>query len=122
MFYGTTTLGIPMPSDDWRVRLTRALLWFVPRANPDHEPLYPRVRRWLLEVDDSGRPSREIGLDDRGTPLFGAPDKRNAGFFTDSDVTFLRTDLAPADGAEFESLWSSVTVTPNNRLQRSGEG
>jgi hypothetical protein len=106
--YGTTTLATPMPSDDWRVRAIRVLLWFVPRSNPDNEPLYPRVARWALEIDDNGRVSREIGLDASGFPLFGAPHERNFGFFTDSDTTFSTADLVPLEQSEFEKWWSSL--------------
>lgn len=108
-----------MRPDDWRVRAVRALLWFVPRANPDHEHLYPRVARWLLEIDDSGHARREIGLDASGVALFGAPDERNTGFFTDSDATFSREDLVPVERDEFERQWSSVT--PNTSLERTRE-
>ena len=115
--YGTTTLATPMPPDDWRVRTLRMLLWFIPRSNPDNEQLYPRVAHWLLEVNDDGRASREIGLDASGLPLFRAPDRRNFGFFTDSDVTFSRADLTAVEQAELEKLWS--LVPPNKSLERT---
>jgi hypothetical protein len=108
MYYGFTTAGTPIQPPDWRVRALRRLLWFLPRANPDHEPLYPRVARWLLEIDEDGQSFREIALDESGVPLFGAPDARNFGFFTDSDATFTRDDLVAADRKEFERLWAIV--------------
>jgi len=106
-----------MPPDDWRVRVIRTLLWFIPRSNPDNEPLYPRVARWALEIGDNGRASREIGLDASGIPLFGAPDERNFGFFTDSDTTFSAADLAPVEQSEFEAWWS--LLPPNKSLERT---
>ena len=119
-FYGTTTLGTPIPADDWRVRAIRILLWFLPRANPDYERLFPRVAKWFLEVDDSGKPCREIGLDRTGAPLFAMPDDRNFGYFADSDATFAQADLTPADQSDFERMWASVT--PNTSLERTREG
>jgi hypothetical protein len=120
MYYGSTTLGLPLPQNAWRVRLVRALLRFIPRANPDHEPLYPKVKRWLLEVDASGHPNREIGLDEHGKPLFAAPDSRNTGFFTDSNVTFAQSDLALCEAAEFEDLWArGHQASANWRRSRS---
>ena len=106
-----------MRPGDWRVRTLRMLLWFIPRSNPDNEPMYPRVARWLLEINDDGRASREIGLDASGVALFGAPYGRNFGFFTDSDVVFSRADLVTVEQAEFEKLWS--LVTPNKSLERT---
>jgi hypothetical protein len=32
----------------WKVRLLYLLLFFIPKANPDNEKLYPKVRKWLL--------------------------------------------------------------------------
>src|SRR3954468_24718302 len=71
MHYLPTTKTSFRPPD-WKVRITRAIVWFLPRASPDHERLYPRVKKWLLEIDEAGLPSREIGLADDGTPLFTA--------------------------------------------------
>lgn len=109
MYYGTTTLATRFPPVNWRGRLVRSLLFFIPLANPDHEPLYPHVSRWLLEVDEDGHPFREIGLDETGKPLFGAPDKRNFGFFTDSDSKFSKADLQLVECAEFERHWHAVS-------------
>ncbi len=109
MFYGTTTRATNFTPPGWQVRLIRTLLFFLPPANPDHESLYPRVSRWLLEVDEDGYPFREIGLDESGNPLFGAPDERNFGFFTDSDAKFSKADLQLVERAEFEKHWRTVT-------------
>ena len=109
MHYVATSLGVPMPRIGWRERLAYSLLWFIPRANPNNEPLYPRVSRWFLELDETGQPVREIGLDASGTPLFSAPNKRNFGFFTDSSAKFSATDLVPIDKDEFQSLWEAVS-------------
>ena len=108
MIYGSTLLATNFGPDCWQVRLWRALLFFIPRANPDNEPLYRNVRKWYLELDDDGVPVREIGLDSDGRALFGAPDKRNFGFWTDSTETFERDKLSPILPEEFERLWHEV--------------
>jgi hypothetical protein len=118
--YGTTTLATPMRPGDWRVRALRTLLWFIPSSNPDNEPLYPQVARWVLEIGENGRASREIGLNASGFPLFGAPNARNFGFFTDSNTTFSRADLTPVEQSEFEKWWS--VLPPNKSLERTREG
>lgn len=94
---------------DWRDRILRAATFCVPRANPDHEPLYPRVRFWVLELDDDGWPQRELGLDAAGRPLFGAPDDRNSGFWPDmASMQFGRSELDPIPEEAFEALWSAA--------------
>jgi hypothetical protein len=93
----------------WRVRLLYILLFFIPRANPDNEALYPKVATWLLEVDEAGIPKREIGLDSEGQPLFAAPDRRNYGLWTDNpDEPVNRSTMRPIDPAYFEGLWKRV--------------
>ena len=65
MHYGITTEGANFTDDlmsDWRIRVLKAVLFFVPRANPDNERLHPKVRSWALELDDQGWPQREVGL------------------------------------------------------------
>ncbi len=108
MTYGSTVLATDFGPDPWQVRLWRALLFFIPRANPDNEPLYGHVRKWYLELDESGVPVREIGLDSEGRPLFGAPDDRNFGFWTDITERFQQDQFSPISADEFERLWHQV--------------
>jgi len=92
----------------WKVRLAKALLFFVPRANPDIEKLYPQVKKWALELTEDGWPQREVGLDARGVVLFRTPNDRNTGFWTDMALRkFERTELQEISATEFERLWSS---------------
>lgn len=109
MKYGSTLLA----TDFKPRRLQRGLLgalisFFIPRASPDHEPLYRFVKMWYLELDDAGAPRREIGLDSEGRPLFRAPDGRNIGFWTDSTAKFLDHEIHPIPAQEFEMLWEEV--------------
>lgn len=108
MLYGSTTLATNFTSDSWQVRLIRLVLFFIPRANPDNEKLYRLVKKWYLELNESGIPVREIGLDSSGEPLFGAPDARNFGFWTDSTQVFQKDQMCPVRPDEFEALWNEV--------------
>jgi hypothetical protein len=117
--YGSTTEATHFAAHEGKARLLRVALWFIPRANPDFECLFPQVRKWLVETDESGRAHREVAVGAEGTPRFAAPDERNLGFWTDSDQTFSRSELAPLSALEFEQLWSRACVgTPNNALKR----
>jgi hypothetical protein len=110
-YYGITTLATDFTVAElrhWKVRLVKALLFFVPRANPDIEILYPHVKRWALELSEDGWPQREVGLDDCGTTLFRTPNDRNTGFWTDmARRRFERTELQEISATEFERLWRS---------------
>lgn len=111
MPFGTTATATDWPKvTPWPVRVLRVLLWFIPRANPDNELLYPHVRRWALEVDAMGKPLREVGLGEGSKVLFRAPDRRNRGMWMDSQVTIAAEDLESLDQAEFEALWLKATT------------
>jgi hypothetical protein len=114
MIYGITTEATDFTDkllSDWRVRLIKTILFFLPRANPDNERFYPRVKSWALELDESGWPQREIGLDASGTPLFGAPDARNTGFWPDmARRKFAATELQPMTQEILDALWRRIVV------------
>jgi len=108
MYYGTTTLATDFTEEtmrNWKVRVIEKLLFFVPRANPDTEKLYPQVRIWVLELSDEGWPQREIGIGDNGVPLFFAPDSRNTGFWTDmAEKKFELSELEDLAEEEFARM------------------
>lgn len=110
MHYGITTEATDFTEEmmsDWRARILKAVLFFVPRANPDHESLYPQVKSWALELSDGGWPQREVGLDSAGSPLFRAPDDRNTGFWPDMAAKqFSKAELQPITADDFERLWA----------------
>jgi hypothetical protein len=109
MRYYSTTLATNLRPADWRMKLVSTLLWFIPRSNPDFEIHFSRVRRWYLEVDDSGLPSRELGVDERGTPITAGPWERNSGFWTDfgEPLPVERTEEIAKD--VFEAMWDRFT-------------
>ena len=112
MHYGITNVATNFTDQtisDWRLRPLKAILFFVPRANPDIEPLYPQVKAWALELADDGWPQREIGLDSSGNPLFRAPNERNTGFWPDmAAMQFNLAELQQLSEAEFNSLWAAA--------------
>lgn len=108
MYYGYTTLGTGWEPPDWRIKLLGAVLFFLPRANPDYDRLFPQVRRWCLELDDNGVVTREIALDSAGSPIFRIPDgTKNRGFWMDEDRQFSREELELVSKEEFERLWGA---------------
>lgn len=86
-------------------RLVLALLWFIPRANPDFEALYDDVRCWYLESEQD-IPVREVGLDEHGVPIVAGPFGRNLGFWTDEDMLFPSKDHAVISRRDFEAVWA----------------
>ena len=118
--HGTTTEATDFVPPDRKARLVRIALWFIPRANPDFEPLFPQVRKWLVEIDESGQAQREIAVGANDTPLFAAPDERNRGFWTDSEKTFAKSELVPLSALEFEQLWSRACAEASNNALKGG--
>lgn len=82
----------------------RALLFFIPRTNPDYDQRLQEVTAWLVEFDDDGLPVREIGLDGAGCPVVCGPNERNYG-------TSMRFDDVTGDEIrhhEFERAWAKA--------------
>ena len=113
MRYGITTEATDFSAEDlndWRVRLLKAVLFFIPRANPDIERLYPQVKQWVLELSDDGWPQREIALAESGNVLFRTPNHRNTGFWTDmAHKQFKQEELRAISAEEFQSLWRAAS-------------
>ena len=109
MKYASTTLATDWDEsdlNDWRVKLYKIIFFFIPRANPDIEKLYPKVKKWLVEIGDDGYACREIALDEDGRVLFCTPNDRNTGFWTDmAETKFKSEEIKEISKTEFESLW-----------------
>jgi hypothetical protein len=111
MHYGITTEATGFSEqalNDWRVRLLKTALFFIPRANPDTERFYPQVKQWVLELSDDGWPQREVALGESGNVLFRTPDHRNTGFWTDmARKQFKLEELRAISAEQFHSLWQA---------------
>jgi len=73
--------------------------------NPDYGSKLHLVHRWFVEFDDDGHPYREIGVDNAGNPVLAGPDKRNYGFWLDTNATFKDFDGEAISGELFEIEW-----------------
>lgn len=96
--------------DNWKTRLLYKLFFFIPRANPDNEPLYPLVKEWLLEIDDSGKSVREVALGENDAPIFCAPNERNWGLWTDSHDQLEPQAWPAVDKSYFEDMWARASA------------
>lgn len=114
MYYGSTQEATDWDErqmNDLGVKLIGLLLFFLPRANPDNEKLYPKVRKWLLELNDEGWPQREIALDDASQILFCSPNERNTGMWTDMGIKkFETSELEQIEKSYFEECWNSINT------------
>lgn len=93
----------PVP---WLARLLGKLL---PAANPDLEGLFDQAQIWWLEVDDAGRPQREIGFDKQGTAIVLGPVGRNYGFLVDSNDNWKDYEGDSDEAArDFQKTWNTL--------------
>ena len=125
MRYVATTKDTDFQSPSWKEELfvfafRLATLWLMPLSNPDHEPLYPKVRKWLLEIDETGQTCREVALGEGDALLFAAPVDGNVGFWTDSDYRFSDDELEPVDRDAFEQYWARYEWWAAMSLHRTG--
>lgn len=107
MIYGYTDMGTNWNEPDWGDKLLDGAFFFLPRANPDYHVLFPKIKKWCLEIDDAGLVNREIALDSEDLPVFHVPDgSENLGFWMDEDRIFSADELALIPKEEFERLWT----------------
>lgn len=82
-------------------------------SNPDFEAKLQDVVQWYLEYDEKNNESlREIGLDSNNQIIVKMPDKRNYGFWNDTNLTIEdfenRFGIHKVTEIEFNNLWDSV--------------
>jgi len=86
--------------------MERVLRKLLPLANPDFDRSYALVRKWWVEVDETGTPQRELGFDAHGSVIVAGPLGNNFGFWTDSAMTFDPAEYKVIPDDEFSSAWS----------------
>jgi len=106
--YLSTVCATDWSPPDWKEKLFYAVLWFIPRANPDYD--FTAMRRWYVEVDENDQPIREIALNEHGDPLFGAPWRSNFGFWIDSGGPLPSERTQEIDGASFMAAWATLVA------------
>ena len=114
MKYISTTMATDWPEKEpWKSKVLKTILFFIPKANPGYEPKMHLVKKWLIEFEEEdGKllPWREIGMDSNGTPVFAGPDKKNYGFWLDTNMKFEEFEGETIDKDEFERVWKSTGV------------
>jgi hypothetical protein len=113
MKYLKTKFATDWPEKSWKEKLIYGVLFFIPRANPDYENRMYLVKSWLiefLETDGELLPWREIALDENENPIFAGPDKRNYGFWLDTNMTFKDFEGQLINKEEFEKNWKKTGV------------
>ena len=94
--------------DSWQVKVIKGILFFIPKANPGYDSKMHLVKKWLIEfVEEDGEltPWREIALDSNGNLVFAGPDKRNYGFWLDTNMKYEDFNGKTIDKEEFERYW-----------------
>ena len=99
--------------EPWQVKVIKTILFFIPKANPGYDSKMHKVKKWLIEFDkEDGEllPWREIGLDSKGNPVLAGPDKKNYGFWLDTNMKYEDFDGEPIGKDEFEKIWNLSDV------------
>lgn len=90
-------------------RWGRILQKVIPAANPDFEKFYPKTRKWWVEIDDEGRPLREIGFNAENKPIVLGPFGRNYGFLVDSPINWKDSEGDSVEAEKcFETAWQEL--------------
>jgi hypothetical protein len=108
MTYIRTRLATGWPEKEpFAVKVMYAMLFFIPRSNPDYDKKMHLLHEWLVEFDESGLPDREIGLDANGKAVLAGPDARNYGFWLDTNMRLQDfKDREEIDGDKFNACWN----------------
>ncbi len=89
-------------------KLLTLLLFFIPKTNPSYENQLHHIAEWLIEFDDKGLPSREIGLNEFGEPVLAGPTNTDYGFWLDTNMKYSDFEGTTIFQSEFEQLWQQA--------------
>ena len=114
MKYLSTTKATGWPvKESFVSRLIQKVLFFIPKANPDYEPKIHLVSKWLIEfIENEGEflPCREIGLDPNNNIVLDGPNKRNYGFWLDTNMNYNDFEKNTIEKEEFEYYWNKSGI------------
>lgn len=115
MIYLSTTMATNWnQKEPFKIKLLRTFLFFIPRSNPDYHSKMHLVKKWLIEfTEEEGEllPWREIALGENDELFFAGPDKKNYGFWLDTNMKFEDFEGELIDKEEFERIWKISGVT-----------
>jgi len=88
--------------------------WILPKANPDFDGLFDKVKTWYIEYDEITQFAiREVGVDDDNNVIVKAPWKNNLGFWLDESLKYedyILFNITQVTSVEFESLWKEELI------------
>ncbi len=87
-----------------------ALTTIIPKANPDFDDKIVDVDEWLVEInEETGKPDREIGINNEGQTIAIMPFNQNYGYWTDNNLSlddFLEQfNATRIESKEFNNRW-----------------
>ena len=124
-FVGETRTNKEAEKSFWIDLLCSFLSFIIPKANPDFDYLYDFVETWYIEYDETCEEDgtlREVGRDTYGRIIVKDPDKRNYGFWNDTNMginDFIEQMHAEfISKEEFESVWNEELVRVDKDFYR----
>jgi len=109
----------------WGDFLLSIFSFIFPKANPDFDHLYGFVQTWYIEYDETYEEDgtiREVGRDAYGRIIVKDPDKRNYGFWNDTNMglnDFIEQMHAEyISKEEFEAVWNEELVKVKKKSYR----
>lgn len=103
--------------ESWQFKVLKKILFFIPKANPSYDSKMHLVKNWLIEfIEEEGElvPWREIALDSDGKIVFAGPDKKNYGFWLDTNMKFKDFKGEPIEKDNFEKYWRQSGIDALN--------
>ena len=79
-------------------------------SNPGYRGKFHRVRAWLIEFDEEGKPYREVGLDENDSVVLAGPGKNDYGFWLDTNMRYSDFTGESVTMEYFETKWAASGV------------
>lgn len=88
----------------------KVLTFWIPKANSDYDSYLDNIDYWYIEINDEGRPIREIGFDVINYALLFAPTTKNRGLWTDSNVTLNKSEYENISQYIFDDIFEAMEI------------